>query len=209
LSFPSMTAPGELRVPNGSTRQTGGAVTVRRSSDPPGPPYPGHLRTRAPPLVGGQGVSSCWASCTSSSRSSFEVRVTCSPALGLTYWRANKFVEQLITIDILRPLAPFATRRRHPVTHPGRSSQLGAGARGGSHWRSRCDVTVTPLLPDGAIGRVRHAQAATARADAELRAAAEEIREATRSLLQMGISQQDVAAILGVSRQRVSQLLKA
>ena len=71
------------------------------------------------------------------------------------------------------------------------------------------DVTVTPLLPDGAIDRVRHAQTVTARADAELRAAAEEIREATRSLLQMGISQQDAAAILGVSRQRVSQLLKA
>lgn len=71
------------------------------------------------------------------------------------------------------------------------------------------EVTVTPLLPDGAIDRVRHAQTVAARADAELRAAAEEIREATRSLLQMGLSQQDAAAILGVSRQRVSQLLKA
>ena len=48
----------------------------------------------------------------------------------------------------------------------------------------------------------------TAHADAELRAAAEEIRDATRNLFQMGLSQQDVAAILGVSRQRVSQLLK-
>ena len=71
------------------------------------------------------------------------------------------------------------------------------------------DVTVTPLLPDGTLDRVRHAQTLTARADAELRAAAEEIREATRNLLQTGMSQQDVAAILGVSRQRVSQLLKA
>jgi len=71
------------------------------------------------------------------------------------------------------------------------------------------DVTVTPWLPDGTLDRVRHAQTLTARADAELRAAAEEIRDATRSLLQTGMSQQDVAAILGVSRQRVSQLLKA
>ena len=71
------------------------------------------------------------------------------------------------------------------------------------------DVTVTPLLPDGTLDRVRHAQTLTARADAELRAAAEEIREATRNLRQTGMSQQDVAAILGVSRQRVSQLLKA
>jgi hypothetical protein len=70
------------------------------------------------------------------------------------------------------------------------------------------DVIVTPLLPDGTLDRVRHAQTLTARADAELRAAAEEIREATRNLLQTGMSQQDVAAILGVSRQRVSQLRK-
>jgi CRP-like cAMP-binding protein len=71
------------------------------------------------------------------------------------------------------------------------------------------DVFITPLLPDGTLDRVRNAQTLTARADAELRAAAEEIREATRNLLQTGMSQQDVAAILGVSRQRVSQLLKA
>lgn len=71
------------------------------------------------------------------------------------------------------------------------------------------EVTVTPLLPDDTIDRVHHAQKVTARADAQLRAAAQEIREATRNLLQMGMSQKDVATILGVSRQRVSQLLKA
>jgi len=71
------------------------------------------------------------------------------------------------------------------------------------------DVTVTPTLPDGTIDRVRHAQAAMARADAEHRAASEEIREATRRMLATGMSQQDAAAILGVSRQRVSQLLNA
>ena len=71
------------------------------------------------------------------------------------------------------------------------------------------EVTVTPSLPDGAIDRVRHAQTAIASADAELRRAAEEIREATRSMLLTGLSQQDVAAILGVSRQRVSQLRKS
>jgi hypothetical protein len=71
------------------------------------------------------------------------------------------------------------------------------------------DVTVTPSLPDGTIDRVRNAQTVIARADAELRGAADEIREATRSMLRTGMSQKDVAAILGVSRQRVSQLLNA
>jgi CRP-like cAMP-binding protein len=71
------------------------------------------------------------------------------------------------------------------------------------------DVTVTPSLPDGTIDRVRHARTVMARADADLRAAADEIREATRNMLQTGMSHQDVAAILGVSRQRVSQLLNA
>jgi len=48
------------------------------------------------------------------------------------------------------------------------------------------DVTVTPTLADGTIDRARHAQAALARADAELRAASEEIREATRGMLATG-----------------------
>ena len=43
---------------------------------------------------------------------------------------------------------------------------------------------------------------------AELRRAAEEIRDAARNMLEMGMSQQDAAIILGVSRQRVAQLLK-
>jgi len=38
--------------------------------------------------------------------------------------------------------------------------------------------------------------------------AAKEIRDAVRNMLQIGMSQQDAAIILGVSRQRVSQLLK-
>jgi predicted transcriptional regulator len=45
-------------------------------------------------------------------------------------------------------------------------------------------------------------------ADAEFRRGAEQIRDAARNMLQMGMSQQDAAIILGVSRQRVSQLLK-
>lgn len=71
------------------------------------------------------------------------------------------------------------------------------------------EVTVTPSLPDGTLDRVRHAQTVMAHADVELRAAADEIREATCNMLQTGMSQQDVAVTLGVSRQRVSQLLKA
>jgi hypothetical protein len=62
---------------------------------------------------------------------------------------------------------------------------------------AEADVTLTPALPDGTIDRVGHAQAAMARADAERRAASEEIREAARGMLATGMSQQDVAVILG------------
>src|SRR5665647_1234846 len=51
LLLSSMTAPGEPYAQNGGTRHTGAAVPVRRPYDPPGPPHPGHLRTRAPPLA--------------------------------------------------------------------------------------------------------------------------------------------------------------
>lgn len=75
--------------------------------------------------------------------------------------------------------------------------------------KADADVTVTPSLPDGTIDRVRHAQTVMARADADRRDAADEIREATRSMRRSGMSQKDVAVVLGVSRQRVAQLLKA
>jgi DNA-directed RNA polymerase specialized sigma subunit len=67
-------------------------------------------------------------------------------------------------------------------------------------------VTVTPSLPDGTVDRVHQAQEAMARADAEIRTASTEIREACRHMLKSGMTQQDVAVILGVSRQRVAQL---
>jgi DNA-binding transcriptional regulator LsrR (DeoR family) len=69
-------------------------------------------------------------------------------------------------------------------------------------------VTITPSLPDGSVDQVRGAQAFMAHADAELRRAAQEIRDVARNMLEMGMSQQDAAIILGVSRQRVAQLLK-
>jgi CRP-like cAMP-binding protein len=74
--------------------------------------------------------------------------------------------------------------------------------------KAGADVIVTPSVPDGTVDQVRDAQALMAHADAELRRAAEEIRDAARNMLQIGMSQQDAAIILGVSRQRVSQLLK-
>ena len=68
------------------------------------------------------------------------------------------------------------------------------------------DVSVTPSLPDGTVDRVHQAQEVMARADAEIRTASGEIRQACRNMLKTGMTQQDVAAILGVSRQRVAQL---
>jgi hypothetical protein len=74
--------------------------------------------------------------------------------------------------------------------------------------KAGADVTVTPSLPDGTVDLVSDAQALVFHADAEFRRAAEEIRDAARNMLEIGMSQQDAAIILGVSRQCVSQLLR-
>lgn len=53
---------------------------------------------------------------------------------------------------------------------------------------------------------VNHARAAVRRAEAAQRAAAAESRATVRRLVDAGLAQSDVAVVLGVSKQRVSQL---
>lgn len=70
------------------------------------------------------------------------------------------------------------------------------------------EVVVTPEL--GELGeRVRAARAATAAAAEAQEDAARRAREVARELREAGLSVTDAAAILGVSRGRVSQLVAA
>ena len=73
---------------------------------------------------------------------------------------------------------------------------------------SDAEVVIVPEL--GVVGdRVREAQRRVREADEARSAAARETREAVRALRAEGISVTDAAAILGVSRGRVSQLVKS
>lgn len=70
------------------------------------------------------------------------------------------------------------------------------------------DVTITPDL-GGLEEQVSEARAFTAAATRAQEDAAKRSREAVRALRQYGLSVTDTAAILGVSRGRISQLDKA
>lgn len=71
------------------------------------------------------------------------------------------------------------------------------------------DVEITPEI-GGELGeQTRAARDAVSRADAAQRQAAAESRAAARSLRQAGLTGRDIAAVLKVSPQRVSQLLKS
>ena len=67
------------------------------------------------------------------------------------------------------------------------------------------DVTVTPQAGNE-LKTALQAKALIALAEADLKAAADQIRSSTLDLLAAGYTQQDVALMLGVSRQRVQQL---
>lgn len=70
------------------------------------------------------------------------------------------------------------------------------------------EVIIVPEL--GKLGaRVRQVRNATRAAEKAQREAAREARETARALRAEGLSVTDTAAVLGVSRGRVSQLLKA
>ena len=70
-------------------------------------------------------------------------------------------------------------------------------------------VVISPEVGDGLDEEVRAAREAVAAADLATREAAARSRKVARDLRQAGLSGRDIAAILRVSAQRVSQLLKS
>ncbi len=69
-------------------------------------------------------------------------------------------------------------------------------------------VTITPEVGGGLDEQTRAAREAVTEADRAQRRAAAQSREAARRLRQAGLSGRDIAKVLDVSPQRVSQLLK-
>jgi len=69
-------------------------------------------------------------------------------------------------------------------------------------------VEITPEIGDGLDERTREAREAVTNADRAQRSAAAQSREAARQLRRAGLSGRDIAKVLEVSPQRVSQLLK-
>jgi DNA-directed RNA polymerase specialized sigma subunit len=74
---------------------------------------------------------------------------------------------------------------------------------------SGAQIVVTPQVGDGLDEEARAAREAVAVADRATRAAAARSRRVARDLKQAGLSGRDIAVILKVSAQRVSQLLKS
>jgi hypothetical protein len=70
------------------------------------------------------------------------------------------------------------------------------------------EVTIKPEVGDGLDEATQAAREAVAAADRAVREAAMQSRKAARDLKDAGLSGRDIAAILRVSAQRVSQLLK-
>ena len=71
-----------------------------------------------------------------------------------------------------------------------------------------CNITVIPAIGP-ALDAVREAKAATESAQVATKQAARQMREAARGLREQGLSVADTAAIMGLSRGRVSQLMAA
>lgn len=71
------------------------------------------------------------------------------------------------------------------------------------------EVEVVPALDERTRERVAHARRAQAEAEAKQREAALEQRQVVSMLREQGLSGRDVAKVLGVSPQRVSQLTKS
>lgn len=69
-------------------------------------------------------------------------------------------------------------------------------------------VSITPEIGGGLDERTRAAREAVTSADRAQRKAAAQSREAARQLREAGLSGRDIAKVLDVSPQRVSQLLK-
>lgn len=69
-------------------------------------------------------------------------------------------------------------------------------------------LEITPEIGGGLDERTRQAREAVTSADRAQRSAAAQSREAARQLRRAGLSGRDIAKVLEVSPQRVSQLLK-
>jgi hypothetical protein len=70
-------------------------------------------------------------------------------------------------------------------------------------------VAITPEIGQGIDEEIREAREAVRAADRARREAAAQSRRAARRLQQAGLSGRDIARVLDVTPQRVSQLLKA
>lgn len=70
-------------------------------------------------------------------------------------------------------------------------------------------VEITPEIGGGLDEAARAAREAVSEADRAQRRAAAQSRETARRLRRAGLSGRDIASVLGVSPQRVSQLLKS
>lgn len=68
------------------------------------------------------------------------------------------------------------------------------------------DIDLVVELPGGLTGRVREARKQSADAERVQRQAAEQLRHAVVELRKTGLTGRDVADVLGVSPQRISQL---
>ena len=73
---------------------------------------------------------------------------------------------------------------------------------------SNDEITIKPEVGDGLDEATQAARDAVKAADRAVRNAAAQSRQAARDLKDAGLSGRDIAAILRVSAQRVSQLLK-
>jgi DNA-directed RNA polymerase specialized sigma subunit len=74
---------------------------------------------------------------------------------------------------------------------------------------SDAEVTISPEVGDGLDEEARAAREAVAAADRATREAAARSRRVACDLRRAGLSGRDIAAVLQVSAQRVSQLLKS
>jgi len=68
-------------------------------------------------------------------------------------------------------------------------------------------VVVNPELPDGVLRRVNESRQLLEDAERQQHEAAAASREAAKALLASGLSQRDAAYVMGVSFQRVNQLV--
>ncbi len=96
-----------------------------------------------------------------------------------------------------RTLARCAERQRHAL-----SASLGIPA-------DQVDMEICPVLPQAALERLNRSKELRAAAAWANHASAIEVRAAARALVDHGLSLRDIGWLLGVSFQRVHQLINS